>query len=108
MSKKYSQISKALLEIKAELISLGLWSYGDNKPESKAFLSTSPFFMDTMDFHQWLEFVLIPKISELIEQEALENFQCQIHTYAQEYYRGQWTEYKQLITKLKEFDKLFD
>ncbi|MCI5576140.1 MAG: YqcC family protein [Succinivibrio sp.] len=104
--KKYA-IKSSLQQIEQELIALGLWSYGKNRPNDKAFLSTTPFFMDTMEFHQWLEFVLIPKITVLLETQEQLPANVQIHTFAQEVYRGKWHEYKQLITKLKEFDKLF-
>ena len=49
--KKYA-IKSSLQQIEQELIALGLWSYGKNRPNDKAFLSTTPFFMDTMEFHQ--------------------------------------------------------
>ena len=104
---KKEQVVLSLSNIKTELDKLGLWSNGMNRPDDSAFNTNTPFFMDTMEFHQWLEFVLIPKITVLLETQEQLPANVQIHTFAQEVYRGKWHEYKQLITKLKEFDKLF-
>ncbi len=101
------QIIKSLFEIEMALKSLKLWSDGKNRPEDKAFLSQTPFSMDTMEFHQWLEFVLIPRMLELVRNHEPLPLKVNIHPYAQEIYRGKWQEYKVLIQKLMEFDKLF-
>ena len=104
---KNEAIIQALSNIEIELKRLKLWSDGKNRPVDEAFLSTTPFFMDSMEFHQWLEFVLIPRFYTLIKNgEALPSG-VKIHPYAQEIYRGKWQEYKHLIQKIIEFDKLF-
>jgi len=44
---------------------------------------------------------------ELVNSRAPLPKNVSIHPYAQEIYRGKWQEYKLLIQKLMEFDKLF-
>ncbi|MGN0902385.1 MAG: YqcC family protein [Succinivibrio sp.] len=102
------EVLKALEGIEKALRNLSLWSDGKNRPKSTAFVSTTPFFMDTMDFHQWLEFVLIPRFRQMLQNHDPLPSKVNIHPYAQEIYRGRWQEYKELIQKLIEFDKLFE
>ena len=106
MSTKLTRESKvvlALANIEKALKTLNLWSNGTNRPDESAFLSQTPFFLDTMSFEQWLEFVLIPRFYQIIRnQNKLPQ------TYAMEIYRGKWQEYKELISSLTEFDKLFE
>jgi uncharacterized protein YqcC (DUF446 family) len=104
---KEATIILALSEIEKELKNLNLWADAEDRPSDEAFLSQTPFFMDTMEFHQWLQFVLIPKMIELVNSSAPLPKNVSIHPYAQEIYRGKWQEYKLLIQKLMEFDKLF-
>ena len=44
-----------------------LWS--DTRPTAKAMSSTAPFACDSMEFQQWLQFIFIPKMHQLIEQQ---------------------------------------
>lgn len=104
---KIQKIKTSLLAIEQELKNLSLWSYGREKPIDSAFESVTPFCMDTMEFNQWLEFVLIPKMKEILKEQRKLPENVLIHTYAQEIYRGRWQEYKELIKILMEFDKIF-
>lgn len=104
---KEAQVVLALCNIEKALKQLNLWSDGKNRPSDEAFLSQTPFFLDTMSFEQWLEFVLIPRFYAMINNHEPLPKKIVIHTYAQEIYRGKWGEYKELITKLIEFDKIF-
>ncbi len=107
MNTKIEQIELALKEIELVMRKLNIWSDGKNRPDDSAFLSQSPFFLDTMNFEQWLEFVFVPRFYSLIESDSKLPENVVIHTYAQEFYRGRWQEYKELIQILMKFDKLF-
>lgn len=107
MNTKAEQIEQALKEIELVMKKLDIWSDGKNRPDERAFLSQSPFFLDTMSFEQWLEFVFVPRFYELIKNNLSLPENVVIHTYAQEFYRGRWQEYKELIQILMKFDKLF-
>lgn len=66
----HSDICEALEAIGRELKALGLWGGKEGRPDESAFRSTVPFFADTMEFHQWLEYVLIPKMGDLARRGA--------------------------------------
>ena len=66
---KKEQVVLSLSNIKSELDKLGLWSNGMNRPDDSAFNTNTPFFMDTMEFHQWLEFVLFPRMMEIVNSD---------------------------------------
>jgi len=53
-----------LEELKLELKSLNLWKA--QAPSAIALSSSSPFCCDTLPFEQWLQFVFIAKISQMI------------------------------------------
>ena len=46
---------------------VGLWE--ETPPSAEALASSQPFCFDSMEFHQWLQWVLIPRTVELIEQD---------------------------------------
>lgn len=62
---QYSQSEMLLLAIETELRQLQLWSA--HPPLASAFDSQAPFCCDTMPLHQWLQFVLLPRMRALIE-----------------------------------------
>lgn len=45
----------------------GIWAA--SPPPDEAFASTMPFFVDRMDFLQWLQFVFIERIRTMIETD---------------------------------------
>ena len=49
----HADILDALLSLEKELRALSLWGGEEGIPDSSAFMSTAPFCVDTMEFHQW-------------------------------------------------------
>lgn len=41
----------------------------DNAPDDSVFASTQPFCMDTLEPLEWLQWVLIPRLHQLIDSE---------------------------------------
>lgn len=103
-----ASLLEALENIETELKALECWGGVEKRPADDAFLSETPFFLDTMDFHQWLEYVFIPKFHEMIETNAPLPEQMMIHTVAQVTYKGQWGRYQKLIQHLMHIDKLIN
>lgn len=97
-----------LQDIEDDLKKLNLWGGLKNRPKEEAFLSHEPFCLDTMEFHQWLEYVLIDKFKYLIENNLDLPSNLLLHTIAEEYYRGEWRKYRSLIHTLRELDKCFN
>ncbi len=101
------EILKTLETLEQELRALALWGGPDGRPPEAAFGSTMPFCLDTMAFHQWLEYVLIAEIRKLaVDKKELPNAVL-THTMAQEVYKGSWSRYRSLIALLKKLDSLF-
>ncbi|AUX94582.1 YqcC family protein [Mixta gaviniae] len=59
------QVRQGLLAVEALLKTHALWR--SEAPEAAAFASTQPFFLDTMQPLEWLQWVLIPRMHALLD-----------------------------------------
>ena len=66
MTTSEHQIADLILELERELRMLGLW--GACAPSHDALRSTQPFSVDTLDFTQWLQWVFIPRMADMLER----------------------------------------
>ena len=82
---QHVQLADVLLQLECELRRLHLWQ--DLPPSAQALASELPFAVDTLEFHQWLQFVLLPKLQHLILVEAQLPSACNISAYAEEVYQ---------------------
>lgn len=80
-----------------------LWS--DTQPSAAAMASHAPFACDTMAFEQWLQFIFIPKMTELVAQEHPLPTTMAIAPMAEQLWQGM-TDYVELIRHLHDFDAL--
>jgi uncharacterized protein YqcC (DUF446 family) len=60
----WHELADALLELELALRGSGLWS--KESPEPFRLASEAPFCVDTLDFEQWLQWVFIPRMAEII------------------------------------------
>lgn len=75
-------VRAALLELELALRRAGLW--GSNAPSVTALGSTLPFCVDTLRLEQWLQFVFVPKIQLVIDQEGSLPTACAIAPVAEQ------------------------
>ncbi|QBG35149.1 YqcC family protein [Litorilituus sediminis] len=61
---KAQQATILLKKLTIELMQAGHWQ--ENLPSKEALASTAPFCCDTLTFAQWLQFIFIPRITEMI------------------------------------------
>ena len=61
----YAAVGHKIAEIEAEMRRAGMWRDGPLRPEQYNFARA--FAMDTMAFDQWLQFIFIPRVKEIIE-----------------------------------------
>ena len=103
MDEKREIIKDKLSEIEAEMRRVGLWQ--DEPLPREAYDYTLAFARDTMAFHQWLQFVFIPRVREAI---ATNQFPTSSHVGTQAV-REFDTEPRatHLAALLSEFDALF-
>lgn len=90
--------------IEAELKRLGRWSGEELREEQ--YEDMGAFGANTMSYEQWLQFILIPTVKDIIESK--EEFPDESNTgaYAVRYFDGD-TDAATLISLLSEFDQLF-
>ena len=76
-----SDIAAQLIDLEAALRQLDLWS--DQPPSAEAMQSEQPFAMDTMDFEQWLQFIFLGRMREILEQGDALPESCAIFPYVE-------------------------
>lgn len=101
----YQEAGKKIDEIEAELKRLGRWSAQPLPAES--FENMGPFGMNTMAFEQWLQFVLIPRVREIIATQGDFPSSSQVNVHATREFDGD-PDADTLLTLLREFDDLFE
>lgn len=62
------QLADLLLQLEAEMRRIGLWEPAPPPPE--ALHSLVPFCHDTLQLEQWLQWVLLPKMKRVVEEEV--------------------------------------
>ena len=80
----------------------GIWS--TEVPSSEALSSTEPFCVDTLNFEQWLQFVLVARFEEMIRYSLPLPNQCDITPMAEEAFKGR--SLSKVIVLLSAMDKL--
>ena len=99
-------IAEHLQQLEDELHALELWGGSAKRPSDQVLAQLSPMGINEIEFHEWLEYVLVERFRELLEQELPLPDYMLVHTDAQEVYRGEWGKYRKLIGILQELDKL--
>ncbi|MFA0810723.1 YqcC family protein [Microbulbifer epialgicus] len=82
----YSEIADQLLLLEAELRRMALWQ--EEVPPAEALASTEPFCVDTLTLPQWLQFIFLPRMRLMIEQEMPLPRECGIAPIAQEFFKN--------------------
>jgi uncharacterized protein YqcC (DUF446 family) len=65
---RYILLASLLIDIECELRRANLWSA--KPPSAEALASVEPFCVDTMDLQQWLQFIFLPRMSEMLTARA--------------------------------------
>ena len=101
------KILAVLSDIEAELKELSLWQGESGRPATAALNAPAPFGLGVMEFHEWLEYVLLPRLREMIEDQRELPSSLLTHPMAEEVWRGKWGQYRRLIGHLRRLDSLF-
>ncbi|GAA3906947.1 hypothetical protein GCM10022228_16490 [Halomonas cibimaris] len=72
----YQELEKAVDELEAALKAANLWR--EAMPSSAAFASRQPFCVDTMSLPQWLRYVFIARLYELVKAQAPLPEKCEV------------------------------
>jgi len=99
---KSQRLGKLLLELEAVLRRIQLWE--EQMPSVEALSSEEPFCIDQLDLSQWLQWIFIPKMLFLIEnQKPLPEF-CGIFEVAEEAFSGMKQDMNETLRLIKEID----
>jgi len=100
----YLQAEQKIYEIEVEMKRIGYWS-PDPLPE-EAYGFHKAFAMDTMAFSQWLQFILVPRVRQIIEEKGTFPTQSMVGAQAVREFDGDENA-SRLVSLLSEFDALF-
>jgi uncharacterized protein YqcC (DUF446 family) len=99
-----TEIAEVLIDIEAQLRQLGMWD--KIPPSSQALASSEPFCVDTLTLPQWLQFVFIPTLYQMLEAGDALPDRCGIAPMAQEFFRGSGLAIGDLLLSLERIDEL--
>nr|WP_256473594.1 YqcC family protein [Aliidiomarina quisquiliarum] len=94
-----------LTQLRTLLKEQQLWQTEPPAPE--LLQSTEPFAVDTLEFHQWLQFIMIPEFEHRLQHNLPLPRGFAVSPMATECWRGCWGERRQLILTLRQLDELF-
>lgn len=101
MSHSVEQLKSLLLTLETIMRRDGLWH--PKPPSAEAMSSSMPFAVDTMEFTDWLQFIFIPRMQDLIAQQLSLPFASAIAPAAQVALMGR-TGVQGLIAHLQAID----
>ncbi|MGV8917779.1 MAG: YqcC family protein [Pseudomonas sp.] len=104
MDQRLLEVADQLLLIERELRVLGWWS--ESPPSEQALASPEPFCVDTLDFEQWLQWVFLPRMKIILEQNLPLPNASGILEMAEMVYATRQNEVAVLQQLLAQFDRL--
>nr|MBO2510770.1 pseudouridine synthase [Gammaproteobacteria bacterium] len=106
MDARAPALAEQLLLIEREMRQLGYWS--ETPPSDQALASSQPFCVDTLRFEEWLQWIFLPRMKVLIEQELELPSVSGVRAMAEVVYREEPVENRRLVELLGEFDRLIN
>ena len=97
-----TKVAELLIVIESELRKLGLWS--QIPPTERALASDQPFCVDTLTLSQWLQFIFLPTLYQLIKNNEDLPRRCGVAPMAEEYFRGSELATDALVAALHQLD----
>ncbi|WP_163132483.1 YqcC family protein [Agarivorans sp. Alg241-V36] len=94
-----------LLELEQCLKQTNNWQ--NTAPSNEQLTSSQPFCIDTLTLPQWLQFIFIPKMREMIQQGASLPSKVDIGPYAEEVFKPLASDGESLLSIIKAIDESF-
>lgn len=104
MSHSFADLNRLLAALELIMRRDGLWHH--KPPSLEAMGSSMPFAVDTMEFTDWLQFIFIPRMQTLIEQQLPLPAACAIKPAAEVALMGR-TGVEGLMEHLQQIDDFF-
>lgn len=92
------------MQLQSALIVAEMWEV--EPPEAVALQSVQPFCIDTLKFEQWLQWVMLPRLSVLLDQGLALPQSSAIHSYAEEYFHTKNQHVESILALLKAVDQV--
>ena len=100
------RVAELLIDVEAELRRLALWETA--APDPGALASRQPFCIDTLSFPQWLQFVFLPRMHALIDEDQPLPAKCAVAPMAELYFAGLPLGATRMIAALAELDRVIE
>lgn len=104
-TKKHTALLNLLDALQTELDARDLWS--TQPPAPSAFESQTPFFADTMNFSEWLQWVFVARFRAILDAGAPLPASCDVTPMAEEALKEMEQDVSEVIRLLKAFDDHF-
>lgn len=104
MADPYYHVADLLLEIEAEMRRIQLWE--SEAPPAEDLESLQPFCYDTLEFHQWIQWVMIPRMKEILEAGMPLPSSSDIHPLAEYQFANLEQQTDNLTELLAQFDRI--
>jgi len=101
----HESVAAQIDAIESEMKRVGLWQEEPLEPERLEF--TRAFAGDTMAFQQWLQFIFVPRVREIVAARGTFPSQSQVAARAVREFDG-FDEASDLVRLLSEFDSQFE
>jgi uncharacterized protein YqcC (DUF446 family) len=98
------ELRSVLALLEQELRRMGLWEAVP--PPLAALSSVLPFCVDTLEFTQWLQWILLPRLHAVLDAGAALPARCGIAPMAEEALRGLEPDPDGLVELLRQLDRL--
>lgn len=96
------RLGELLLDLEAALRNAALWE--SQPPDPQALASTEPFCIDTLDFCQWLQFVFLPRMHEILDAGLPLPDKCAIAEMAEVHFAAVATSCDSVMQVLRRID----
>ncbi len=103
-NQRYHEVADVLLELEQEMRRLELWE--SQRPTPEQLQSTLPFAVDTLTFPQWLQFIFVERLSEIIREGRELPPVSGIAPMAEEYFKESTVAGNRVVVILDRFDRL--
>jgi len=107
MKPTHDIVAAQIDRIEAEMKRIGYWQ--DTPPPPENLVITQAFGADKLSFEQWLQFIFVPRVREIIQErgEFPRNSQVADKAYREWKMWGDAPDTENLIQLLRDFDALF-
>ena len=107
MTPSYDIVDQKISQIEAEMRRIGMWQA--KPPPAQALVITQAFGGDKLAFEQWLQFVFIPRVRQIITERGQFPAKSQVADQAYREWKmaGSDPRVDRLIELLREFDGMF-